>query len=117
MFFSIAPFQADMGCDRGHFGQKLNVLITSDWQRTCIAFRLFLELYNVEVETGRSEKRQKSDDFISTRMHARPKAVSSNDLFENRCMGCVAGKVSLYGSKAEREVTAHGPFHFPFETN
>lgn len=99
------------------FRPKTECSIISDWQRTCIAFRLFLELYNVDVELGRGEKRQKSDDFISARLHARPKAVSSNDLFENRCMGCVAGKVSLYGSKTEREVTAHGPFHFPFETN
>jgi hypothetical protein len=32
-----------------------------------------LGLYNVDVELGRGEKRQKSDDFISARLHARPK--------------------------------------------
>lgn len=65
----------------------------------------------------RSEERQKSDDFISVRLHANLKAVTSEYPFGGGCIGVVVRELLLYWSEVESEVTAHDLFHSCFETN
>ena len=47
----------------------------------------------------RGEERQTSGDFIPATLHAKPKAVSSDNLLKGECLGGVVREVSLNWSK------------------
>ena len=72
----------------------------------------FWEFANPNGELECSEERKKGDDCIPAPLHARPKAVSSDDPFKNRCMGGVADKLSLIGARPRGKWLHMVPFTF-----